>query len=145
MCLVIVGGPTSSITGSSNGDLNPDEGVCGFHFRCGTNGDLMSSPNNLGGLSLMSLSCLSAFQGEGDSVYFCGLSAEGRGGKHTGALGNANGRVTCDRGMCFTGNCEDVPMANGFCGKAGCIGASGTGCGIDDGGGKGGCTGDGGT
>ena len=80
MCLVVVGESTSSITGSSNGDLNPDEGVCGFNLLCGTNGDFMSSPNNLGGLSLMSLSCLSAFQGEDDSVYFCGLFARGRGG-----------------------------------------------------------------
>ena len=72
MCLVIVGDSTSSATGSSNGDLNPSEGVCGLSFLCGTNGDLMSSPGNLGGLSLMSLSCVSAFQGDGGSKYFCG-------------------------------------------------------------------------
>ena len=56
MCLVTVGESTSSATGPSNGDLNPDEGVCGFNFLCGTNGDLMSSLDNLGGLSLISLS-----------------------------------------------------------------------------------------
>ena len=62
--------------GSSNGDLKPDEGVCGFNFLSGTNGDLMSCPNNLGGLSLMSLLRLSAFQGEGPCVTLCGLLRE---------------------------------------------------------------------
>ena len=100
MCLVTVGESTSSATGSSNGDLNPDEGVCGFNFLCGTNGDFMSCPNNLGGLSLISLSCLSSFQGEGDSKYFCGPTS-GRGGRITTALGNANGRDTNGREMCL--------------------------------------------
>ena len=112
MCLVIVGDSTSSATGSSNGDLNPSEGVCGLSFLCGTNGDLMSSPGNLGGLSLMSLSCVSAFQGDGGSKYFCGPTY-GRGGRITlKALGNANGRVTCGREVCFTGNCDEVPIVN---------------------------------
>ena len=65
-----VGVSTSSGTGSSNGDLNPSEGVCGFNFLCGTNGDLMSSPGRLGGLSLLSLSCVSPFQGDDGSKYF---------------------------------------------------------------------------
>jgi hypothetical protein len=60
-------------------------------------------------------------------------------------LGNANGRVTCGRVMCFTCNCKEVPMVNGLGGEAGCTGVSGIGCGIDGGGGNGGCTGDGGT
>ena len=35
--------------------------------------------------------------------------------------------------MCFTGNCDEVPRENGFGGNTGCIGVSGTGCGIDGG------------
>ena len=80
MCLVIVGDSVSSSTGSSNGDINPDAGVCGFSFLYGANDDLMSSPNNLGGLSQISLLCLSSFQGEGPSVTPCGLFARDRGG-----------------------------------------------------------------
>ena len=79
MCLIIIGDSTSSRTGSSNGDLKPDEGVCGFNFVCGANGALMSSPNDLGGLSLMSLLCLSSFQGEGPCVIPGALFPRGRG------------------------------------------------------------------
>ena len=80
MYLVVIADSASSCTGSSDGDLNPDEGVCGFSFLCGTNGDLMSSPNNPGGPSLISLLCLSSFEREGSSVTPCGLFARGRGG-----------------------------------------------------------------
>ena len=65
-----IGDSTSSGTDSSAGDLNPSEGVCGFNFLCGTNGDLMSSPGALGGLSLLSLSCISLLQGDDGSKYF---------------------------------------------------------------------------
>ena len=77
----------------------------------------------------MSLLCLSSFQREGPCVTPCGLFAVGRGGSITGALGNANGRVTCDRVIGFIGNCEDVPIVNGFGGNAGCIGGGVTECG----------------
>ena len=89
----------------------------------------MSSPNNLGGLSLISLLCLSPFQGKDASVYFCALFARGRGGSIMGTLGNASRRVTCDRVLGFTDSCEDVLIVNGFGGKAGCIGGGVTECG----------------
>ena len=132
-----IGDSTSSGTDSSAGDLNPSEGVSGFSFLCGTSGDLMSSPGNLGGLSLISLSCISLLQGDGGSKYFSGPTC--RGGRITFRVwGNANGRVTGGRVMCFDGTCDVVPRENGFCGNTGCIGVSGTGCGVDGGGGKGG-------
>ena len=72
------------------------------------------------------------------SKYFSGPTY-GRGGRITLRVwGNANGRVTGGRVMCFNGNCDVMPRENGFCGNNGCIGVNGTGCGIDGGGGKGG-------